>query len=262
MIEAMKLRAHLMPFLLACCSAQAQNIVRGEYWIDTDPGIGAAIPFAPALIAAPEIPPTSITVPMAGQSVGFHVIGFRTQDDSQRWSLTNLKSIYVADSSHGDIVRIEYFWDSDPGVGLSPLDTVLASPGSDWADTLVAVVPWGITPFADHLLFMRSQDDRGRWSLTNLVDTIAVTGSVQMAELEERTGIAVFPNPFADAITIRPTSTHPVRVVIYDPKGQLVHDGVIRSTTTIDLEHVAAGPYQAYFWEDRKVIYTITLLKQ
>ena len=64
MIEAMKLRAHLMPFLLACCSAQAQNIVRGEYWIDTDPGIGAAIPFAPALIAAPEIQPTSITVPM------------------------------------------------------------------------------------------------------------------------------------------------------------------------------------------------------
>lgn len=256
------MRAFLMPLTLALYTAHAQDVVRGEYWVDDDPGFGEAIPFTPPLVPAQEILPTDIQVSLAGQGVGFHVIGFRTQDVSLRWSLTNLKSIYVADSSHAEIVRIEYFWDTDPGFGLSPLDTVLSNPNANWSDTLVAEVPWGTTPWMDHLLFVRSQDDRGSWSLTTLVDTVDINGSVDVGELEYRTGITVFPNPFAEGITVSPAAAGQVRVVIYDPKGQLVYDHFINSTTTIDLARYASGPYQVYFWKDRRVIHTVTLLKQ
>ncbi|MBL0127330.1 MAG: T9SS type A sorting domain-containing protein [Flavobacteriales bacterium] len=242
--------------------AHAQDIDRGEYWIDSDPGFGYAIAFNPALVPAPDIVPTGINVPLDGLPIGFHVIGFRTQDADLNWSLTNFRSIYVADSSHGDIVRIEYFWDNDPGFGLSPLDTLLTNPASDWLGALSVTVPWGTSPFTDHLLFMRSVDDRGRWSHTNLVDTVYVSGSVDVNDLFEETNISVYPNPFAEQIIVRPSDDKPLRVILYDPQGKLVADSIIRSETILDLAGKASGIYTAFFWKNLKVIHQVALVKQ
>lgn len=255
-------RLPLTALLLCLCSmVHSQNMIRGEYWIDDDPGFGVATPFDPPLVPSSDILPTEIQVSLAGRSVGFHVFGFRTQDGSLGWSLTNLKTIYVADSSHGEIVEVEYFWDTDPGFGLSLLDTILTDPATEWSDTIVASVPLGLDT-AYHLLFMRSRDSRGRWSLTNLVDTVLVDVPTDVASLEAETGIIAFPNPFAEGITVNPAGAGQVRVVIYDPKGQLVYDRFVNSTTTIDLARHASGAYQAYFWKDLRVIHTVTLLKQ
>lgn len=256
-------RLPLSALLLSVCSVvHAQDVIRGEYWIDSDPGFGQAFPFVPALVPSTDILPTEIQVSLAGRGVGFHVIGFRTQDDALRWGLTNLKSIYVADSSHGEIVEVEYFWDTDPGFGLSTLDTVLANPAMEWADTVVASIPWGTTPWNDHYLFMRSKDNRGRWSLTNLVDTVYISGSVDVADLAGQSGIAVHPNPFAEAIMITPSGTDPLRFILYDANGRVVHDELIIAATTVELPGLSAGAYQAFFWQDRKAIHSLTMIKE
>lgn len=108
-MRAFLLSAMLCPWGLT----HAQDIVRGEYWVDTDPGFGTAIAFDPALIPAPDVLPTTIIVDLSGYEPGFHVIGFRTQDALLQWSLTNLRSVVVVDSTQGQVVEIEYFWDTE-----------------------------------------------------------------------------------------------------------------------------------------------------
>ncbi len=257
-MRAFLLSAMLCPWGLT----HAQDIVRGEYWVDTDPGFGTAIAFDPALIPAPDVLPTTIIVDLSGYEPGFHVIGFRTQDALLQWSLTNLRSVVVVDSTQGQVVEIEYFWDTDPGFGLSSLDTVLANPAQEWADTVVVGIPWGTTPWTDHYLFMRSKDDGGRWSLTNLVDTVYISGSVDVVDLASQSGIAVHPNPFAEVIMITPSGTDPLRFILHDAHGRVVHDKLIVAATTVELAGLSAGAYQAFFWQDRKTIHALTLIKE
>ncbi|MBP6392169.1 MAG: hypothetical protein KA352_14855, partial [Flavobacteriales bacterium] len=203
------------PLYVAAAPPANSNIVRTVYFLNSDPGWGGGTDAN--VDGAPEVADANTTVDLASANVGMNTLFYRSQDASGRWSHTNHRPLYVADSSSGAIVRVEYFWDTDPGFGLSPLDTVLANPAADWSGTLVATVPLGIG-LADHLLFVRSRDSRGRWGLTNICDTVDVTGSTDVDELADKTGITVYPNPFAETITVQPSETKPLRVILYDPQ--------------------------------------------
>ena len=240
--------------------ATAQDILRGEYWIDTDPGFGLATPLDPALIAAPNIVEASIIIPPDSLGQGFHVIGFRTQDANWRWSHTNLRAVFVTDSSNGTIIRAEYFWGSDPGFGNGDVIPNWV-PGMDLDSLHYQVnVPAGLGPLVD-TLYVRTLDSRGRWSHTNHVDTIDVSG-VDVADLPRASGVQVYPNPFAETITVQPSEVKPLRVILYDPNGKLVYDRVLTSATNVDLSGMTSGAYTAFFWQDQERIHRTTLIKQ
>ncbi|MCB9165638.1 MAG: T9SS type A sorting domain-containing protein [Flavobacteriales bacterium] len=250
--------------LMLSMAATGQNadIVRGEYWIDTDAGFGNEIAFSPALVPGADVM-ASITVPTSGLTTGFHVLGYRTLDDDGHWSLTNTRTLYVADSSSGFVVRAESFWDVDPGFGMG--DPVAGwTPGADVAGMFYTTVP----PSLDtgyHRLFLRTLDDRGRWSLTNWsMDTIHVSEMSVGVLPGMATGseMNVYPNPFAEQFTVQPADDRPMRVILYDPQGKLVVDRVIHSQTVLDLVGNASGIYTAFFWKDRKVIYKVPLIKR
>lgn len=73
--------------------APAQNIIAAEYFIDTDPGLGAGIP-VPVTPGA-DISNISVTVNTAGLSNGSHHLFLRTKNQEGKWSLTNHATFFT-----------------------------------------------------------------------------------------------------------------------------------------------------------------------
>jgi hypothetical protein len=82
-----------MAALALAGGAQAQNILRGEYFIDQDQGFGQNIAFE--ITDASEVADLNVAIDLAGYDPGTHTIGIRTYDDSSRWSLTNFSRAVV-----------------------------------------------------------------------------------------------------------------------------------------------------------------------
>ena len=237
-------------------------VVRGEYWIDTDDGVGLGTPFSPPLVPGADIADVLVDLPTAGLDQGFHVLGYRTLDARGGWSLTNTRTLYVADSSSGVVIRAESFWDDDPGFGLG--DPVAGwTPGADVADTFDVTVPASLDT-GYHRLYVRTLDDRGRWSLTNWsMDTIHVMNiATGLLPVAMSTDINVYPNPFVDGLDLSLPDDVPTRVILYDPQGKLIHDRRLQGQSHIDLSSYARGTYTAFFWKDQDVIHRVTLIKQ
>ncbi|MBZ0205856.1 MAG: T9SS type A sorting domain-containing protein [Flavobacteriales bacterium] len=324
--------------LLAMGHAQAQtaNMVRGEYWINQDLGIGANIPFT--LSSTPDVSDLDLPISLAGYGAGMHTIGIRTLDADGHWSLTNFSkalAIEVPPALPSDLTETEYFLNQDPGFGNGPTawtgnttDTLGATFNPDLSAATEGINTlfirsrtsdgvWGltnhravvvITPEAptdivrvetfalpqddpgfgmadqdmvtnpamdlsayafdapvptdfilNDTLMVRCMDANGRWSLTNYV---TVDGSTSVESLTTSTHISVYPNPFTEGITVRTADGLPVRVVLYDPQGKLVHDKMLTGETFIHLEGQASGAYTAFFWKDLERIHRVTLIKQ
>ncbi len=315
-----------------CLLVQAQSVVRGEYWIDQDPGWSLGTSFA--LNADNDTAGVVLTPSTNGYAPGVHTLGIRTVDDDGNWSLTNFTPLVViAPPESPDVVRVEYFLNNDPGFAtastgwtgstadlqahvftpdLSDAQTgqntlllrtydasghwsltnhiavnVIPTPEQgviDAAETFAlrdkdpgfgAADPHAFSVPDDQLvdsvfnapvpvqyllgdtLMIRTHDSRGNWSLTNHV---ATDFSTSTAELEDRTGINVGPNPFRDQVTIDPHG-NTVRVFIYDPLGQLVCDRMVRTRTVLDLGARASGTYQAFFWGTDALLHRLSLVK-
>ncbi|HQY00992.1 MAG TPA: hypothetical protein PLV08_14535, partial [Flavobacteriales bacterium] len=97
--------------------AQAQNILRGEYFIDQDQGFGQNIAFE--ITDASEVADLNVAIDLAGYDPGTHTIGIRTYNDSSRWSLTNFSKAVVTTppAPLDDLVEVEYFLNQDPYFG-------------------------------------------------------------------------------------------------------------------------------------------------
>lgn len=238
-------------------------IVRTVYFLNNDPGWAGG---SDAGVDGASDVTEGTAASLSGAVAGINTLYFRSQDANGHWSLTNHVPLYIADSSNGVIEEVEYFWDVDPGFGMSNMDTVLANPAADWQGMVMAMVPSGLDT-GDHALYMRSRDSRGRWSLTNLVGTINVdttisTGVDEEVRLAGGDVAAVFPNPFAEVITVRTSDGTPLRVTLYDPQGKLVLDRFLNNGEPIDLSGHSSGAYTAFLWSKKDVIHRVTLIKQ
>ncbi len=141
-----------------------------EYWIDTDPGLGEAIPIS-GFTNGPDVQ-NIIESFVSPELVGHHVIGVRSMDSAGKWSHTNFVNIQVKapPQESPDIVEIEYFWESDDGLGNESI--VLTDPMPVIDDFLLQVeVPDSLV--GDSIkLFVRSKDSFNKWSHTNLVNYV------------------------------------------------------------------------------------------
>ena len=247
-------------FLLLATISQAQtNIAKAEYWIDIDPGFGNANTIS-GFNYQPDVS-LSFGI-LANLSQGVHTLGFRSKNLNGEWSHTNLYPIYIADSSDGEIVKIEYFWDIDPGFG-NGIDSILSVPAADITNGLFTdSVPLSFLLSSTHVLFERSMDGRGRWSHTNYVDSLTITGTVDVSELPTLSGINIYPNPFTDVITVDPLSSGRSRLIIYDNDGRKIIDQFIQEKAMINTQHLAKGFYTVFILTSEKQIFRSTVVKQ
>lgn len=143
--------------------ASAQTVIAGEYFFDTDPGVGngTTLPITPAASIN-----QSFNISTGALSPGFHTFNARVKDSAGKWSLTTTRSLYIIPNPFSGtpaaaITRAEYFYDTDPGTGNATAIPVTAAPGV----TLTVNAPTASLAPGFHTISVRVRDDRGRWSL-------------------------------------------------------------------------------------------------
>lgn len=142
----------LLPMLVM----QAQEPQRMEYFLDSDPGYGKAHTIIGLTEGA-----NALTFDLGDVPAGAHVLYVRSQDDAGRWSTTMSRPLYIEQLQ--DIVYVEYFIDSDPGVGQA---TPVTLPDVDYKAHLdfdVAVNTSDLE-LGIHELSVRACDALGQWA--------------------------------------------------------------------------------------------------
>lgn len=246
--------------VLVSASPNKASITKIEYFVDVDPGIDVSTPVTTAFDPQPDV--ANFVFPLSsGLSQGIHTIGIRSKNADNVWSMTNYFPVYVADSSHGVMTSLEYFWDADPGVG-NATDTIFDLPVADLSTNIRFIrVPLDIG-LGSHTLFIRSKESRNRWSHTNYAHNIQVTGTVDVQELAQQTGVQVYPNPFSRVLTVKSDSKQTVRYLVYDARGRVVLDTVVTGEAEFDTKDLSSGVYTLFVWSDQQKIYTCRLVKQ
>ncbi len=161
-------------------------VVAAEYFFNTDPGIGSGT--ALASFASSQTLNVTTTAITTGLSQGFHNLFIRTKNAAGQWSMYEGRTVYVRPPatilSVSPIVSAEYFYNTDPGVGLgTAISTGVAT------NTLVITIPNLATApltIGNHNVFVRLKNAAGIWGLaerrvfnicTNILGAPIVSGT-------------------------------------------------------------------------------------
>ena len=142
----------------------APNIVKAEYYIDNDPGFGNGTNIT-------VTPGDDITFSFNGDisslTTGLHRLHIRTLDVKGNWSHTTPQLFYreiIESHTPGNLVKLEWFWDTDPGFGNA--NQVIVPGGNTEVTDINFNVP---TPYyfsnEVHYLYVRVMPD---WSHTTV----------------------------------------------------------------------------------------------
>jgi gliding motility-associated-like protein len=160
--------------LFAYAGFGQSNIVRVEYFFDSDPGLGLATPvsaFAPSsVIELNEL------IDVSSLSIGLHTLGIRLQDDNNLWSMSQFVPVLVTKTSAtvlANITGIEYFFDSDPGIGAATSVPVAATPNFDINELISTTsLSAGL-----HNLYIRTMNEFGEWSIAESIPVLVTLNS-------------------------------------------------------------------------------------
>ncbi len=138
------------------------ELVSGEYFIDTDPGVGKGISFA---IAQGNTVNTVLNLNTAGLSSGFHHLYVRVKNTAGVWSHYEGRAFYIItpafqNQTQPALVSGEYFIDTDPGIGKATAFSV--KKGNTVSETIFPEA--GSLSAGTHYLFVRVKNENGVWS--------------------------------------------------------------------------------------------------
>ena len=155
----------VMIFLLLSSRIFSQSIKKAEYFLDTDPGFGNG--YKLTITPSADINNISISTNVEGLSNGIHQLFIRAEDENAVWSITNIRSFSkeTLNNSILDIVKLEYFIDTDPGISNGHNIPITRSP-----NVTATYIPIDISSLSDgfHSLFLRGMDSNEKWSITNI----------------------------------------------------------------------------------------------
>ncbi|RYU95675.1 hypothetical protein, partial [Emticicia agri] len=153
----------LMVGILITIHSFGQNINKIEFFVDTDPGIGLAtnVPINPIL--QKQINNLTFNVPVGSLLPGLHKLFIRARGDDGKWSMVFEKTILGATNPlTPQIVRAEYFINTDPGFG-SGVNITIPS-GQTTLSNINFTIPSGSLPAGTNYLYVRTKDENGKWS--------------------------------------------------------------------------------------------------
>jgi hypothetical protein len=150
------------PFYIYTASVtNTAQIVRAEYFFDTDPGVGNA---TGVNISPTDSANINLNIPINSLSAGFHNLFVRFKYNNGKWGLYEQRSFYIFTAptvNTAQIVRAEYFFDTDPGVGNAT--GVNISP-TDSANVNINADATGLST-GSHILYVRFKYNNGKWGL-------------------------------------------------------------------------------------------------
>ncbi len=140
---------------------EEQQISEIEYYFDEDPGVGNGIPLEVSTENDVEM---MASLDASGLSRGMHTLFIRAKQQDGVWGLP-IKKLVLVDQADpytvGQIVAGEYFLNTDPGFAEATPFTV--EPGIDIEASFT--IPGSYLPVGDQILFVRVQDEFGRWGM-------------------------------------------------------------------------------------------------
>jgi gliding motility-associated-like protein len=147
--------------MLISVAGIAQTITKAEYFFDSDPGVGNAIPISLFSLAGNVTFTTNISTNSLAS--GFHQVYIRVQQDGTLWGLAESRGFYITPEANNvsDVTGAEYFFDNDPGAGKGiPLSVVSGSVVQSLINLSTLNLPEGF-----HMLNIRAKNNEGNWSL-------------------------------------------------------------------------------------------------
>lgn len=149
----------LFPFL-----GFTQALTEVEYFFDADPGFGNGTEVS--FESSNGVADVNFQADLTGVSEGLHVVYVRVKDENGGWSLSGYRPFYYNPSSGTDapdLSAIEYFIDEDPGFGNGTSVGIGANSGAISIDFDADLSG---TSKGTHVLYVRTQDTNGAWSLS------------------------------------------------------------------------------------------------
>ena len=149
-------------FIVSSSASSAGPVSELEYFFDTDPGLrnGTRLTLSPAADSSVR----TAVIPVSSLSAGFHTLYIRAKNN-RGYSLTEARTFFIAagnSASAGPVSQMEYFFDSDPGVGKGLKLNI--NPAADSA-VRSAVIPITGLSQGFHTLYVRGKNNTG-FSLT------------------------------------------------------------------------------------------------
>ena len=225
------------------------QITAAEYFIDTDPGTdsGTAFAITPGFSVS-----ESLAIP-AALSDGIHTLYIRVKDDDDRWSLYFKQTFLVhtfAAPVQTQINKAEYFFDTDPGVGLG-VDINTITPGFDLNEAIA--IPSGGLAEGTHYLYIRTRDEDGVWSLYEVIE-LTITEALGVDDnLFLLTKI--YPVPASNEITIDAKTNVIESITLFDITGKEINTfSVYSQLIKIDVSNYAKGNYILQIKSDKGIL--------
>lgn len=148
-----------------------KKIIGGEYFFDSDPGVGAATPIA--ISPQDSVVLQNFAAVTSGLSIGYHKLYIRTKDNDGNWSLTGRRNVEVINTPISVIAGAEYFFNSDSGVGFANPVT-FSNPLADGSFSFK--IPIDKIPAGSNTLYIRVKDSvNNSWSITQWEKDSVVT---------------------------------------------------------------------------------------
>jgi len=166
---------HAMPFIVVSGDA-VNNITEMEYFFNADPGFGNGIPVS---ITPGTMVSEAFAVSTSALPTGVHTLHIRMKDSAGQWSHTRSFPIINIATGNPQITKLEYFYDSDPGLGAGT--SVAITPGTSLTTTFTADV--NSLSNGVHTLNVRTMDEGGTWGLTH--SRPLIIGSTGVANITE-----------------------------------------------------------------------------
>jgi hypothetical protein len=156
---------------LSAATTVVPNLVKGEYFIDSDPGFGKGINIA--ITPGTDLSNVFFTADLSNVPPGFHRLYTRFKDAKGNWGQTSVRSMYKEVFSAKDpllnVVKAEYFIDTDPGFGKG--EAIPVTPNTELSN-LTFALDMNRVSIGNHKLYVRAQDAKGKWSLTSTEDFV------------------------------------------------------------------------------------------
>ena len=142
--------------LLLATAMQAQDPVQVEYFLDTDPGYGQA-----RSVNNIRAGSNQAEFDVSDAAPGVHVLSVRSQDSDGHWSTTMSRPLFI--DRLQNIVYVEYYIDTDPGIGKG---TSLTLPDLAYKAhlNLEPEIDTKGLALGEHELFVRARDAFGQWT--------------------------------------------------------------------------------------------------
>ena len=188
----------LIAFSLTGHGIRGQSIVEAEYFVDSDPGIGNALPLT---IPTADTIDISAEIPVTSLENGHHILYTRVKNSNQEWSICNIQNFYVYTALTSDerkIAYAEYFFDSDPGANLGQAISISAS---DTIDKNIEI-PLNSLTDGHHTLFTRVRNANNDWSTTHIQNIYVYTNEPAVNKNIESTEYYFDTDPGVDSANI------------------------------------------------------------